>query len=56
MLVFGVDSQRTLQSGVIAPALERQIRAAPGIAGGGRIGQGTFTVRVNDRTGDSGAA
>ena len=56
VLVFSVDSQRTLQGSVIAPALERQIRAVPGIAGAGRIGQSTFTVRLNNRTGDSDSA
>ena len=56
VLVFSVDGQRTLQGSVIAPALERRIRAVPGIAGAGRIGQSTFTVRVNGRTADSDSA
>jgi putative ABC transport system permease protein len=47
VLVFSTDGQRTLQGSVIAPPLERRIRAVPGVAAAGRIGQGTFTVRVD---------
>src|SRR5512144_649041 len=46
VLVFSTDGQRTLQGSVIAPSLERRIRAVPGVAAAGRLGQGTFTVRV----------
>lgn len=48
VLVFSVDGQRTLQGSTITPPLERQIRSAEGIDSSGRIGQGTFTVSVND--------
>lgn len=55
VLVFSTDGQRTLQGSVIAPPLERRIRAVPGVAAAGRIGQSTFTVRVG-AAGDSDAA
>ena len=47
VLVYSVDGQRTLQGSVIAPALESTVRAVPGVAEAGRVGQGTFTVRVD---------
>lgn len=56
VLVFSVDGQRTLQGSVVSPALERDIRAVPGIGAAGRIGQGTFTVRVNAGKKDDDAA
>jgi putative ABC transport system permease protein len=43
VLVYSVDGQRFIQGSVITPAMEAQVRAAPGVAGVGRIGQGTFT-------------
>ena len=55
VLVYSTDGQRTLQGSVIAPSLERRIRAVPGVAAAGRIGQSTFTVRVGSG-GDSDAA
>jgi len=48
VLVYSVDGQRTLQGSVITPQLEKEIAAVPGVAESGRIGQGTFTVAVND--------
>lgn len=56
VLVFSVDSQRTLQGSVVAPPLERRIRAVPGIAAAGRIGQATFTVRTGASSEDDDAA
>jgi putative ABC transport system permease protein len=56
VLVYSVDGQRTLQGSIITPPLEQKIRATEGIEKSGRIGQGTFTVRVNDETEDSDAA
>jgi hemin transport system permease protein len=47
VLVYSVDGQRTLQGSVITPALQRTVQRVPGIAESGRIGQGTFTVRVD---------
>jgi putative ABC transport system permease protein len=47
VLVYAVDGQRTLQGSVITPPLEKAIAGVPGVAGSGRIGQGTFTVSVN---------
>lgn len=44
VLVYAVDGQRTLQGSVITPPLEAAVRAVDGVAGAGRIGQGTFTV------------
>lgn len=55
VLVYSTDGQRTLQGSAIAPPLERRIRAVPGVAAAGRIGQSTFTVRVGGG-GDSDAA
>lgn len=56
VLVYSVDGQRTLQGSVIPPPLEQRIRAVDGVAGAGRIGQGTFTVRAGGSTEDSDAA
>jgi len=56
VLVYSVDGQRTLQGSLITPPLQRKIEATEGIAGAGWIGQGTFTVRLNDETEDSDAA
>jgi len=50
VLVYSVDGQRTLQGSVINPGLEATIRAVAGVTQAGRVGQDTFTVRV-----DSGA-
>ncbi|HEY3485237.1 MAG TPA: hypothetical protein VGK49_07625 [Ilumatobacteraceae bacterium] len=44
VLVYSVDGQRVLQGSVITPELEGIVRATPGIAEIGHIGQGTFTV------------
>ena len=56
VLVYSVDGQRTLQGSIITPPLEQKIRSTEGIAKSGRIGQGTFTVKVNDAAEDSDAA
>ncbi len=56
VLVYSVDGQRTLQGSIITPPLEQKIRATEGIAESGRIGQGTFTVKVNSDSEDSDAA
>jgi putative ABC transport system permease protein len=56
VLVYSVDGQRTLQGSIITPPLEKRIRSTEGVAESGRIGQGTFTVQVNDSTEDSDAA
>ncbi len=56
ILVYSVDGQRTLQGSVITPPLEQRVRAVNGVAKSGRIGQGTFTVRINGSTADSDAA
>ncbi len=56
VLVFSVDGQKTLQGSIITPPLEKSIRSTEGIAEAGRIGQGTFTVKVNDEVEDSDAA
>lgn len=52
VLVYSVDGQRTLQGSVVPPPLEQAVRSVDGVAGAGRIGQDTFTVRVNDDGGD----
>lgn len=56
VLVYSVDGQKTLQGSIITPPLEKTIRSTRGISKSGRIGQGTFTVRVNDDAEDSDAA
>lgn len=56
VLVYSVDGQRTLQGSIITPPLEKTIDSVDGVAKSGRIGQGTFTVRLNDSTEDSDAA
>ena len=43
VLVYSVDGQRVIQGSVITPAMEEQVRNAPGTGEVGRIGQGTFT-------------
>jgi putative ABC transport system permease protein len=56
VLVYSVDGQRTLQGSIITPPLEKEIRSTDGIEKSGRIGQGTFTVQLNDSGEDSDAA
>lgn len=56
VLVYSVDGQKTLQGSIITPPLEKKITSTEGIESSGRIGQGTFTVRLNDDTEDSDAA
>ena len=55
VLVYSVDAERTLQGSVIEPGLEATIRKVDGVAEAGRVGQSTFTVRV-DRGVESDAA
>ncbi len=56
VLVYSVDGQRTLQGSLIPPALEQAVRSVPGVEAAARVGQGTFTVRVNGADDDSDAA
>ncbi len=49
-LVYTVDAQRTLQGSVVTPALERQVRGTDGVGTAARVGERTFTVRVNGGT------
>lgn len=56
VLVYSVDGQKTLQGSIIPPPLEQKIRSTEGIEKAGRIGQGTFTVKVNEDSEDSDAA
>ena len=53
VLVYSVDGQRVLQGSVITPDLERIVRATPGIAEIGYIGQGTFTVTADGEPADA---
>ena len=53
VLVYSVDGQRVLQGGVITPDLEQIVRATPGIAEIGHIGQGTFTVTADGEPADA---
>jgi putative ABC transport system permease protein len=56
VLVFSTDGQRTLQGSVIPPPLEQLVRSVDGIDAADWIGQGTFTVRVDDANETSDAA
>jgi putative ABC transport system permease protein len=56
VLVYSVDGQRTLQGSIVTPPLEEKIRLTEGVAEAGRIGQGTFTVRIGGADADSDAA
>lgn len=56
VLVFSTDGQKTLQGSVIPPPLEQTVRSVEGVGAAGRIGQGTFTVRVGGDDGTSDAA
>lgn len=56
VLVYSTDGQKTLQGSLIPPPLEQAIRAVDGVAAAGRIGQGTFTVRITGADGTSDAA
>jgi putative ABC transport system permease protein len=56
VLVFSTDGQKTLQGSVIPPPLEQLVRATEGVGAAGRIGQGTFTVRVDGGEATSDAA
>lgn len=47
VLVYSVDGQRTLQGSVITPPLQRTIESTSGVAESGRIGQSTFTARID---------
>lgn len=47
VLVYSVDAQRTLQGSVIPPPVEEAVRATPEVGAAARVGQGTFTVRVD---------
>ena len=53
VLVYSVDGQRVLQGSVITPDLEQIVRATPGIAEIGHIGQGTFTVTADGEPADA---
>jgi putative ABC transport system permease protein len=47
VLVYSVEGRRNLQGSAISADIEEAVRAAPGVARVGRIGQGTFTVTVD---------
>ena len=53
VLVYSVDGQRVLQGSVITPDLEQIVRATPGIADIGYVGQGTFTVTADGEPADA---
>ena len=56
VLVYSVDGQKTLQGSLIPPDLQKKVEGVEGVAASGRIGQGTFTVRVAGSPEDSDAA
>ena len=47
VLVYSVDGQRTLQGSIITPDLQATVEGVDGVAASGRIGQGTFTARID---------
>ncbi len=46
VLVYSVDGQRTLQGSLIPPPMEQAIRSLDEVGAVARVGQSTFTVRV----------
>ena len=56
VLVYSVDGQKILQGSLIPPDLQQAVEDMDGVAQSGRIGQGTFTVRVTGSPEDSDAA
>ena len=46
-LVYSIDGQRTLQGSVIPPPLEEAVRGVPTVGAVARVGQSTYTVRVD---------
>ena len=56
VLVYSVDGQKTLQGSLVPPGLQRAVEGVEGVDDSGRIGQGTFTVRVSGSGEDSDAA
>lgn len=53
VLVYAVDGQRVLQGSAITPELGQIVRATPGVAEIGDIGQGTFTVTAGGERADA---
>ena len=47
VLVFDVDGRRFLQSSVVPPELEREVRTVEGVAAVGRLWQGTYPVTAD---------
>ncbi len=47
VLVYSVDGQRTLQGSLIPPSMEEDIRSVGDVGTVARLGQSTFTVRVD---------
>jgi len=56
VLVYSVDGQKTLQGSLIPPDLQKAVEGVDGVSSSGKIGQGTFTVRVSGSREDSDAA
>lgn len=50
VLVYSVDGRRNLQGSVITPAMDEAVRSVDGVDRVGRLGQGTFSVKMDDRT------
>ncbi len=48
VLVYSVDGQRVIQGSIVTPDLEAMVEATAGVGAVGRLGQGTFTVAVDD--------
>lgn len=53
VLVYSVDSQRTLQGGAISPELQEQVEDVEGVGDVGRLGQGTYTVTIDGEEDDA---
>lgn len=48
VLVYSADGQRTLQGSLVGDDLQATVLGVDGIAAAARVGQGTFTVTIND--------
>jgi putative ABC transport system permease protein len=47
VLVYSTDGRRNLQSSSLTPGQQAAVRAVPGVAAAGRIGQSTVSVRAD---------
>lgn len=48
VIVYSLDGQRTLQGSTISEEVEAAVRSVDGVEATARVGQGTFTVTIDD--------